>query len=192
MKKERLTIFARFVLDLNTLSKCTDKQVAAIIVDHEGTQVLSIGINGGPKGGKDCLCALGGKYTCAHAEANALAKCKVDCQGATMICSLSPCVTCATLIINAGIKEVYFLTKYKDDTGLNMLLEAGVKVTDCDIPESITAENVALPLQELDTDDFCNKIADILSREVGDIIKVMVYGIAVILGAIMLSKCILG
>ena len=124
----RIQVFKRFVEDLATLSKCTDKHIAAIIVDNEATQVYSIGINGGPKGGQDCLCTLGGKYTCAHAEANALAKCTADCHGKMMICMMSPCVTCATLIVNAGIASVYYINKYKDDTGLQILQQAGIRV----------------------------------------------------------------
>lgn len=128
MLNPRIQVFKRFVEDLATLSKCTDKHVAAIIIDKEATQVFSIGVNGGPKGGLDCLCTLGGKYTCAHAEANALAKCKQDCRGATMICTMSPCVTCATLIVNAGITQVYYINKYKDDMGLQILQQAGIRV----------------------------------------------------------------
>ena len=128
MTNPRIQVFKRFVEDLATLSKCTDKHVAAIIINKEATQVFSIGVNGGPKGGLDCLCTLGGKYTCAHAEANALAKCKQDCHGATMICTMSPCVTCATLIVNAGITQVYYINKYKDDMGLQILQQAGIRV----------------------------------------------------------------
>lgn len=128
MLNPRIQVFKRFVEDLATLSKCTDKHVAAIIIDKEATQVFSIGVNGGPKGGLDCLCTLSGKYTCAHAEANALAKCKQDCRGATMICTMSPCVTCATLIVNAGISCVYYINKYKDDMGLQILQQAGIRV----------------------------------------------------------------
>lgn len=124
---KRLCVFVKFVEGLASLSKCTDKKVAAIIVDYSGTQVYSIGVNGGPAGGMDCLCTLGGKYTCAHAEANALAKCTVDCKGKIMICSLSPCVTCATLIVNSGITRVYYLEQYKDTTGLELLRQAGVE-----------------------------------------------------------------
>lgn len=122
----RVQIFARFVEDLATLSKCEDRHIAAIIADAEATQVFSIGLNGGPKGGLDCLCRLGGKYTCAHAEVQALVKCFLDCTGALMICSLSPCVTCATLIINSGIKAVYYLAEYHDKSGIEMLQHAGV------------------------------------------------------------------
>lgn len=151
MTNPRIQVFKRFVEDLATLSKCTDKHVAAIIIDKEATQVFSIGVNGGPKGGLDCLCTLGGKYTCAHAEANALAKCKMDCHGATMICTMSPCVTCATLIVNAGITQVYFLKRYKDNTGIEILEQAGVTVVDCEAEDKERAELAAIPdyIQEL-------------------------------------------
>jgi dCMP deaminase len=126
--EDRLQVFAQFVANLASLSKCTDKQVAAIITDEAGMQIYSIGVNGGPAGGPDCLCGLGGKYTCAHAEANALAKCTTSCKGKIMICSLSPCVTCATLIINSGIMGVVYLEQYRDDSGIKLLSEAGVGV----------------------------------------------------------------
>ena len=143
MTNPRIQVFKRFVEDLATLSKCTDKHVAAIIIDKEATQVFSIGVNGGPKGGMDCLCTLGGKYTCAHAEANALAKCRVDCRGATMICTMSPCVTCATLIVNAGISCVYFINRYKDNTGIRILQNAGISVICCETEEKEGKNNVS-------------------------------------------------
>ncbi len=128
MKQERLLVFTRFVEDLAAMSRCSDKGVAAIILDKEGTQVFSIGINGGPKGGIDCLCELGQKYTCAHAEMNALAKCTTDCTGKVMICTLAPCITCATLIVNVGISKVYVLNTNGHDDGLKILRAGGVKV----------------------------------------------------------------
>lgn len=124
----RFKVFRKFVNDLATLSKCTDKKNAAIIVDCNATQVYSIGINGGPRHGADCLCGLGGKYTCAHAEAQALVKCMVDCSDKTMLCTMSPCVTCATLIVNSGIRKVYYEHAYHDQAGVQLLLEAGVDV----------------------------------------------------------------
>lgn len=127
MDTKRLACLARFTSDLATLSKCTDKHVAAIITNAVGSQVLSIGVNGGPAGGSDCLCGSGGgKYTCAHAEMQALAKCKESCEHAVMICTLSPCVTCATLIVNSGIVEFYYIDKYKNDDGLSILEADGI------------------------------------------------------------------
>lgn len=124
----RVAVLAKFVGDLANLSKCTDKKIAAIITDTEASQIYSIGVNGGPKGGQDCLCTLGGKYTCAHAEANALAKCTTDCNGKFMICSMSPCIACATLIVNSGISAFYYINEYRDDSGLEILRNAGIIV----------------------------------------------------------------
>lgn len=115
-------------MNLAALSKCKDKGVAAIITDKDGTQVYSIGINGGPRHGVDCLCKLGGKYTCVHAEANALAKCTVADPQKVFFCSFSPCVTCAALIVNSGASAVYYVEQYKDDTGLQILQSAGIVV----------------------------------------------------------------
>ena len=128
MKSNRLLVFKHFIEELATLSKCTDKHVAAIITNEDLSQIFSIGVNGGPKGGTECLCNLGGKYTCAHAEANALVKCTVDCHGKTLLCTLSPCVNCATLIINAGISTVYYIKEYKDATGIGLMQYAGINV----------------------------------------------------------------
>lgn len=128
MDRRRIEVFRDFVLNLATLSKCSDKGVAAIITNKEGTQVYSIGINGGPKHGTDCLCKLGGKYTCVHAEANALAKCTVADPEKVFICSYSTCVTCAALIVNSGASAVYYVERYKDDTGLQILQSAGIVV----------------------------------------------------------------
>lgn len=129
MNAARLKVFSNFVSDLTTLSKCTDKKVACIITDAEGSQVYSIGINGGARGGPDCLCALDGtKYTCVHAEANALAKCTIRDPEKVIISSYSPCVTCAALMINSGVSAVYYQKLYKSDAGLKMLQEAGVRV----------------------------------------------------------------
>lgn len=128
MTRERLKVFHEFVAGLASLSKCSDKKQAAIIVDEDLTQVYSIGLNGGPKHGEDCLCRLGGKYTCIHAEAQALAKAHCDVTGCTMICTMSPCVTCASLIVNSGIKRFIYCSEYKDATGVKIMKAAGVEV----------------------------------------------------------------
>lgn len=128
MREQRLVIFARFAENLAKLSKCTERQVAAIIVDKDLTQVYSIGINGGPKGLADCLCVVDGKYGCVHAEVNALIKDKSVDTDKVMICTLQPCKQCAATIINApgGFSAVYYLYKWKDDSGIKLLKEAGI------------------------------------------------------------------
>lgn len=124
----RIKVFAEFVKQLATLSKCSDRGVAAIAIDKYGTQIYSIGINGGPKKGIDCLCLLGNKYTCIHAEAQCIAKCTTLDQEKIMLCTLSPCVTCASLIINTGFIAVYYIEEYKDTAGLELLESANIKI----------------------------------------------------------------
>lgn len=122
----RLQVLARFAKDLAGLSKCEDRGVAALIVNEDGTQIYSMGINGGPKGGPQCLCALGDKYTCIHAEANAIAKCTSTDERKVMICTLAPCITCASLMANAGVFRVFYLEDYKDNKGIALLQSLGI------------------------------------------------------------------
>lgn len=125
---ERIAVFAKFARDLSTLSKCEEGKVAAIVVNESLTQVLSIGINGGPKGLANCLCVIDGKYGCIHAEINALIKCNSAEPRKIMIVTLQPCKQCAAAIINApgGFSTVYYLKKWKDDAGLKLLRAAGI------------------------------------------------------------------
>lgn len=126
----RIESFKRFTQDLATLSKCEERQVAAIITDKELTQVYSIGINGGPKHLQDCLCKIDGKYGCLHAEMNALIKCKEDDPGKIMFVTLAPCKQCASAIINTpgGFSCVFYFEDWKEDAGIKLLRAAGVQV----------------------------------------------------------------
>lgn len=126
----RVQVFKRFAQDLATLSKCSERQVAAIITDKELSQIYSIGINGGPKGLVDCMCKIDGKYGCIHAEINALVKCNSDAADKVMFVTLSPCKQCAAAIINApgGFSTVYYSEEWKDDSGIKLLRAAGIKV----------------------------------------------------------------
>lgn len=128
--EKRIQVFKRFVQDLASLSKCCEKQVAAVITDKDLSQVYSIGINGGPKGLVDCMCKIDGKYGCIHAEINALTKCCSDAPDKVMFVTLSPCKQCAAAIINApgGFSTVYYVDAWKDDTGIKLLKGAGISV----------------------------------------------------------------
>lgn len=129
-EEARLKVFKRFTQDLASLSKCSERHVAAIITDKDLSQVYSIGINGGPKGLVDCMCLIDGKYGCVHAEINALVKCNSVDSDKVMIVTLSPCKQCAAAIINApgGFSAVYYIDEWKDDSGIKLLRAAGIKV----------------------------------------------------------------
>lgn len=120
-------VFMDFALSLSNLSKCEERRVAAVITDEKLTQVLSIGINGGPAGLDNCLCNTPGKYGCVHAEINALVKCKAE-GPKVMFCTLSPCKQCAASIINEGtITAVYYYEAWKEDSGIELLTKANIK-----------------------------------------------------------------
>lgn len=125
----RLQVFADFVDNLSKLSKCKEKQVAAVITDKDMMQVYSIGLNGGARGLDDCLCETTGKYGCVHAEINALIKCRSDAADKVMFVTLSPCVACAAAIINApgSFSAVYYIEEWKNDEGLKLLRKSGIK-----------------------------------------------------------------
>lgn len=125
----KLQVFADFVDNLSKLSKCKEKQVAAVITDKYMMQVYSIGLNGGARGLDDCLCETSGKYGCVHAEINALIKCRSDANDKVMFVTLSPCVACAAAIINApgSFSAVYYLEEWKNDEGLKLLRKSGIK-----------------------------------------------------------------
>lgn len=130
MLLSRQAVFKRFTADLAGLSKCTERQVAAIITDRKMTQVHSIGINGGPVGLADCVCIIEGKYGCIHAEINALIKCTSTEANKVMFVTLAPCKQCATAIINApgGFSKVYYFEEWKEDHGITLLKAAGLHV----------------------------------------------------------------
>ena len=68
-----------------------------------------------------------------HAEQNAIiqaAKLGVSVDGATLYCTHQPCVICAKMIINAGIKRVVYKYGYPDEFSMKLFDEAGVKVED--------------------------------------------------------------
>lgn len=125
----KLQVFADFVDNLSKLSKCRERQVAAVITDKDMMQVYSIGLNGGARGQDDCLCETSGKYGCVHAEINALIKCRSDAEDKVMFVTLSPCVACAAAIINApgSFSAVYYLEEWKNDEGLKLLRKSGIK-----------------------------------------------------------------
>lgn len=137
MRDKKDTLIA-FTVEQSLLSKCKDKKTAALLVSADLMQIYSIGINGGPKGGEDCLCqskddgqALLAKYTCVHAEMNCLVKNTViNDVPKIMICTKQPCQICASLIVNActNIVEVWYIEPYWDDTGIKILENAGIRV----------------------------------------------------------------
>ena len=105
------------------LSTAERLKVGCIIVKDD--RIISIGYNGMPSGGSN-VCEKNNKTKpeVLHAEANAitkLAKSTESGEGSYMFCTFAPCVNCAKLIMQSGIKEFYFEHRYKSGDGLDLL-----------------------------------------------------------------------
>lgn len=138
-------------------STCLRSQVGALIV-RDG-RIISMGYNGPvsgmpacskPDGSQQVLiiaevleptgteCMGPGCTRSLHAETNAIAfaaRAGVSVEGCTMYCSMSPCINCAKVIVNSGIKELKYLEEYRDTSGLELLRKAGITV------EQVRGEN---------------------------------------------------
>ncbi len=124
-------------------SNCVRRQVGAIIVKDR--HIIATGYNGTPRGLKNCndggcpRCnsdAPSGtaldECLCSHAEENAIVQAAyhgVSINGASIYTTLSPCIHCAKMIINAGIREVFHDAFYSaDELSFRILSEAGVTI----------------------------------------------------------------
>ncbi len=138
-------IYMNLASNLALRSHCVKQQVGAVLT--KDTRIISLGYNGPPAGTHNCDeewpeqgCARDRKGSCylaLHAEANAIlyaAKNKVDLENSTLYVTLSPCLSCARIILSVGIKKVYFLKSYAEykgiaiDEGVEFLRKFGVEV----------------------------------------------------------------
>jgi dCMP deaminase len=119
---------------------CRRRAVGAVLVKDK--RILATGYNGVPQGIEHCLdrgclreqlgIPSGEKHELCrglHAEQNALiqaAKHGIPVDGATVYCTTQPCIICAKMLINAGIREIIFEQSYPDQLTEDMLRESGV------------------------------------------------------------------
>ena len=112
-------------------SYCTRRQVGAILVKDR--MIISDGYNGTPAGFENVCEDENGvtKPYVLHAEANAItkvAKSNNSSEGATLYITDSPCMECAKLIIQAGIRRVVYARDYRITDGIDLLRRAGIEV----------------------------------------------------------------
>lgn len=141
--------FMDMAFKVSTWSSCfkEDRQVGAVITKDK--RILTTGYNGAGSGIKSCKekgeclrvklgIASGTRHErcyAVHAEQNAIiqaAKIGVSVDGATLYCTHQPCVICAKMIINSGIKRVVYKHGYPDDFSMEMFKEAGVEIVQYD------------------------------------------------------------
>ncbi len=113
-------------------SYCVRRQVGALIVKDK--MIISDGYNGTPSGFENICEDESGKTKSyvLHAEANAIskvAKSANNCDGSTLYVTTSPCIECAKLIIQAGIRRVVFSEMYHCTDGPDLLKRVGIECT---------------------------------------------------------------
>ncbi len=117
-------------------SYCVRRQVGALIVKDK--MIISDGYNGTPSGFEN-VCEDGEGKTKSyvlHAEANAItkvAKSANNCEGATLYITSSPCIECAKLIIQAGIRRIVYSDPYTKAEGLELLERVGIECVQIEI-----------------------------------------------------------
>ena len=139
IKEKYLDAYMKTAKVFAALSSAKRKHVGAVIVKDD--RIISIGYNGMPSGW-DNNCEylqhriaqepiLVTRAEVLHAESNAIAKLAKSTEsgdGASMFITCSPCIECAKMIYQSGIKEVFYEEDYKSDQGLDFLNKCGIKV----------------------------------------------------------------
>ena len=125
-------------------SYCKRRKVGALVVKDK--MIISDGFNGTPSGFEN-VCEDENQVTrpyVLHAEANAitkLARSHNNSDEATLYVTASPCIECAKLIIQSGIKRIVYGEKYRLDDGIQLLERAGIEVEFLNMNEIILKEN---------------------------------------------------
>jgi dCMP deaminase len=144
MKDKFVNLYMDWASRTAQLSHAKRLQVGAVIVKDDS--VISYGYNGMPSGwdnncedeivveadvGEDYDIILKTKPEVLHAESNAIAKlAKSHNSGdwASIFVTHSPCLDCAKLILQSGIRHVYYGKNYRDDAGIKFLEKSGINV----------------------------------------------------------------
>ncbi len=129
-------------------STCLRRAVGAVIVKEN--RILATGYNGAPSGIRHCSetgclretmkIASGQRHELCrgiHAEQNAIiqaARYGVQIKGSDMYCTNLPCSICTKMIINAGIKRIFYQEGYADELSEGLLAEAGIELVQIERP----------------------------------------------------------
>jgi len=142
--------FLQLARQAATRSTCLRRQVGAVLVRDK--RVLATGYNGAPRGVAHCLdvgclreqlrIPSGERHELCraiHAEQNAIIQAAVHgvpIEGATLYCTHQPCILCAKMLINCGVREIHYVEGYPDELSQEMFAEAGVELFKEDLPST--------------------------------------------------------
>lgn len=127
--------YMNFAFELAENSKAIRAKVGAVLVTED--EVVLTGYNGTPRGADNTAeftneqGEMVTKPDVLHAELNCILKAArqgVSCKGSTVYVTLSPCVHCAAMLVQVGIKRLVYSIMYRDNTGIKYLTQHGVQV----------------------------------------------------------------
>lgn len=133
MKRKEIELYMDFAKRISLMSHAKRLKVGAVIVRDNG-DIISYGYNGTPTGSDNC-CEyvldnhLVTKPEVLHAEHNAICKAArfgKSTDGAILIQTHSPCIECAKMILQSGIKRVIYGEVYRSSDGINFLHDNNV------------------------------------------------------------------
>ena len=134
MKSKFINAYMDVAKRFAQLSHAKRLNVGAIVVKDD--RIISIGYNGMPSGWEnECEIENTTKPQVLHAESNAIAKLARSNDsglGADLFITHSPCIECAKLIYQSGIKRVYFGEHYRSTDGLDFLKASNIDVVQVD------------------------------------------------------------
>ena len=130
-------IFTEATILFSKRSSCVKAQQAALLI--KDNRIISFGVNGSPAGLLNCneeggeeICGKDSNGSCflgVHAEANAIgyaARNAIATEGCIIYCTMTPCISCAKLVVASGIKEFYYIDEYRLDDGKRFLKYCGI------------------------------------------------------------------
>ena len=132
MKEKYIKAHMRVAHEYANLSSANRLQVGCIVV--KDNRIISIGYNGMPTGWTN-VCETEDNVTkpeVLHAETNAIAKLAGTYESgkdASLFVTHQPCLDCAKIIYQSGIKEVYYAHTYRKTDGVEFLQKCGIKIT---------------------------------------------------------------
>ena len=145
-KQHKLDLrYLRMALIWAENSYCQRRKVGALVVKDK--MIIRDGYNGTPSGFPN-ICENSDNTTfpyVLHAEANAitkLARSSNNSDGSTLYVTASPCIECAKLIIQSGIKRVVYAEKYRLEDGIDLLRKAGIEVEYMNLKDETTEKDI--------------------------------------------------
>ena len=145
MKEKHIQLYITLCRQISEVSECTRRKFGSLIVDEVSNIIMASGYNGYLRGGsplcggdvceRETRCITSGtslEVGCVHAEMNAIvnaARQGVAILGATIFVNGEPCILCAKLIVQAGLKRVVIIGDVYQTNGVSILRDRGIEVT---------------------------------------------------------------